>query len=143
MARAPQKSTIIKLSTAAVLFNSCFVLLGCKTTAPDLDATPPNGPTVYHNSFNEMPEAWVDSAMGATATFSPEDPVRVERPPVEPTPPARPGPATLDLPYATPVPGKEGLVTSPYSSQGYVDVKGMPPGTMAKCPYTGKIFLAP
>jgi len=46
--------------------------------------------------------------------------------------------------YGTPVPGKQGLVTSPFSSDsGYIDVRGFPPGTEVKDPYTDKIFLTP
>lgn len=49
-----------------------------------------------------------------------------------------------DLPYGTPVPGKTGLVTSPYSPDGgYIDVRGFAPGTPVKDPYSGKIFLTP
>jgi hypothetical protein len=48
-----------------------------------------------------------------------------------------------NLPFGVPVPGKEGLVYSPYYSGGYVDVKGMPPGSKARCPYTKKIFRVP
>jgi len=49
-----------------------------------------------------------------------------------------------DIPYGTPVPGKPGFVISPHALQsGYVDVRGFPPGTQVKCPYTGKIFLVP
>jgi hypothetical protein len=47
------------------------------------------------------------------------------------------------LPFGVPVPGKEGVVYSPYTSEGYVDVRGMPPGSKAKCPYTKKIFRVP
>ena len=49
-----------------------------------------------------------------------------------------------DLPYGTPVPGKQGFVTSPFSpSSGYIDVRGFAPGTPVKDPYTGKVFLTP
>jgi hypothetical protein len=49
-----------------------------------------------------------------------------------------------DLPYGSPVPGKPGLVTSPFASDGgYVDVTGFPPGTAVEDPYTGKVFLTP
>jgi hypothetical protein len=49
-----------------------------------------------------------------------------------------------NLPYGTPVPGKQGLVTSPFSPEnGYIDVHGFPPGTPVQDPYTGKIFLTP
>ena len=49
-----------------------------------------------------------------------------------------------DLPYGTPVPGKKGFVTSPFSPDaGYIDVRGFVPGTPVKDPYTGKVFLTP
>jgi hypothetical protein len=49
-----------------------------------------------------------------------------------------------DMPYAMPVPGRKGVVTSPYAPQGnYIDVSAFAPGTAVKDPYTGKIFLVP
>jgi hypothetical protein len=49
------------------------------------------------------------------------------------------------LPYGVPVPGRKGMVTSPYTpDEGkYVDVTGFASGSIIKDPYTGKFFLVP
>lgn len=70
-----------------------------------------------------------------------EDPA----PPPNPIPPpTEPPKAPGDLPYAKAVPGKPGFVTSPYDPyKGYIDVRGYPPGTEVKDPYSQKTFLVP
>jgi hypothetical protein len=64
-----------------------------------------------------------------------------------PTPFASPTPVQpqkVGTLYGTPVPNKPGFITSPYAPKnGYVDVRGFPPGTEVKCPYTGRMFLVP
>jgi hypothetical protein len=75
---------------------------------------------------------------GGTTTKPPTD---VKTPPPVP----EQGPVTQGQPpYAKPVPGKPGFVFSPYDQyKGYIDVRGFPPGTEVKDPYSGKSFLVP
>jgi hypothetical protein len=49
-----------------------------------------------------------------------------------------------DMPYGIPVPGRKGMVTSPYLPEGnYVDVSAFASGSAVRDPYTGKIFRVP
>ena len=47
--------------------------------------------------------------------------------------------------YGIPVPGRDGMVYSPYNKDaGYIDVRHMKPGALAEDPYTpGKLFRVP
>ena len=49
------------------------------------------------------------------------------------------------LPYGIPVPGRKGMVASPYlpEEDKYIDVAGFTSGSIVKDPYTGKFFLVP
>jgi hypothetical protein len=134
-----KKSSVIVLGSALAV----LVLAACESQRPvrktgsgrfgyqgtASDATQFITPTPTPEGYTEMPPA-VDP--NATPTPAPT-----------PTPPPEPV-ASRDLSYGTPVPGKPGFVTSPHSPYaGYVDVRGFPPGTEVKCPYSGKIFLVP
>jgi hypothetical protein len=79
---------------------------------------------------------------------SSEKPASSESPKPQATPAPNPVPnppvSVGDIPYAKPVPGKPGFVFSPYDQyKGYIDVRGFPPGTEVKDPYSGKSFLVP
>jgi hypothetical protein len=49
------------------------------------------------------------------------------------------------LPYGIPVPGRKGMVISPYIPEDgkQVDVTGFASGSIVKDPYTEKLFLVP
>lgn len=53
--------------------------------------------------------------------------------------------AKAELPYGVPVPGRKGMVTSPYlpEEDKYIDVTGFASGSVVRDPYTGKFFLVP
>ena len=53
--------------------------------------------------------------------------------------------AKADLPYGIPVPGRKGMVSSPYlpEEDKYIDVTDFASGSVVKDPYTGKFFLVP
>lgn len=81
-----------------------------------------------------------------STTDKPEKPEKPERPPTTENkpPPSEPPVKVGEIPYAKPVPGKPGFVFSPYEQyKGYIDVRGFPPGTEVKDPYSQKSFLVP
>jgi hypothetical protein len=91
-------------------------------TAPAAAATPPSEPKSLHPSKDE-------ESKGSVGTLSAADLEKVK----------------AGLPYGIPVPGRKGMVTSPYTPEDekYVDVTGFASGSVVKDPYTGKFFLVP
>jgi hypothetical protein len=117
------------------------LLGGCVEPQPQLKPKPKPGgfhtptptPAVVDNGTSEEPSA---PKKGSGA------------PDESPTKPTNPvpddGPKQYgNLPYGKAVAGKPGFVTSPYGNPGYIDVRGFPPGTEVKDPYSGKSFLVP
>jgi hypothetical protein len=68
----------------------------------------------------------------------------VSKPSPSPSPSPRVAEKKLIFPVARAVPGKPGLVYSPFSQNGaMIDVSGYPPGSKVKDPDTQKIFVVP
>jgi len=98
------------------------------------------------NNFGYQPSTGTatDFVTDATPTPAPEASPTPDVASTAPTPAPSPVTEQRQTPYGTPVAGKAGFVTSPYAPYaGYVDVRGFPPNTEVKDPYSGKIFLVP
>jgi hypothetical protein len=117
-----------------------------------LDQRKPRESQSSETTTNERPSASEAADAGggqpAESGQTTEAPPRTVEPPETTGPePAvaetKPKPAADDTPYATPVPGKEGMVYSPFHNGGYVDVSGIPSGQKMRCPYTKKVFRVP
>jgi len=139
----------MRTALSAVLVVSSIVFLsGCETETRQSTHRLP-GHTIGGAKIMPSPTPAI-GAPNASPTPSTEKVGSTPSPtPAAATPTPSPTPATAsaetgNIPYGIPVPGKPGFVTSPFSpGAGYIDVRGFPPNSEAKDPYTGKIFRVP
>lgn len=131
-------SLIIPAAFALVLLAACEEESRPRRQTPAAQAGSNN-----YGYQQATPEQATTFVTDATPTPAPEP---TPDPNAAPTPTPAPATTTVErnLPYGTPVAGKPGFVTSPHAPYaGYVDVRGFPPNTEVKDPYSGKIFLVP
>ena len=106
---------------------------------------PPRRPTKKSGFHTPPPTSTVTETTTEGGTPPPTEGTKPP-PDVKPPPPVPESGSVKvgEIPYAKPVPGKPGFVFSPYDQyKGYIDVRGFPPGTEVKDPYSGKSFLVP
>jgi hypothetical protein len=122
-----------------------LLIAGCADTETPAKKKTAGVPTTPDSQFTTDPSqtnAPADGTLADTNAMATNVVTSPANPFATPTP--VPVAAPRDPPYGTPVPGKPGFVTSPHSpTAGYVDVRGFPPGSEVKDPYSGKIFLVP
>jgi len=119
-----------------------LVLAACEQSA---QKTPTSGRNRfgYHGTGGNSTQTLTPTPTPTPDPYATPAPEEITAP-ASPTPTPSAKTPAREMAYGTPVPGKPGFVTSPHSPYaGYVDVRGFPPGTEVKCPYSGKIFLVP
>lgn len=128
----------MKLRAAALTTIAASVFfVGCEIDGPPELPDPTPAPTSGDPESTPTPKP---IAIEARPSPTPEA-VSTE---TTPAPMPTPDPSVGALPYGIPVPGKAGFVISPHSrNAGYVDVRGFPPSSEVKDPYSGQTFLVP
>lgn len=124
--------------------------LGSLTKDEDQNPAPPNtsdSPPVSVASTEPRPVQTTTPTpqVASSAPINPTPQAPVQQQPQAPeVPPTVALSSSEEIPYGIAIPGRRGVVNSPYAAKHQVvDVTGMPPGSKVQCPYTGKSFRVP
>ena len=131
----------MKKLLGVVAFAGAIVATGCTHNAgTDDNGTPAPLPQTNATTTPAAPSTTAPTTTTTTTESTETAPSTTTAPE---TKPAAPKPA-VSFPMGIVIPGKKGFCKSPYAEYAEpVDVRGYPPGTEVRCPYTNKIFIVP
>jgi hypothetical protein len=126
----------------ALMFGSALLFIGC---ASDNNVGADNPVPPVTDANDQVAAGGTDNPDNAAAGQQQANDANTLRPKPWSQPAQTTQSATqTKYPVATAVPGKPGIVRSPYAPYaGDVDVREFSSGQQVRCPYTGKIFIVP